>query len=255
MLWPNKNTPEETMRLHDKTLGLALSLAALTVTPQMAQAQSIAEFYRENAINLIIGFPVGGGYDIYGRLVSRHMGKHIPGNPKMVPQNMIGAGGMKAANFMYGVAPKDGTTLGIIPDTSPSEELLGTNGVAYVSKNFNWIGRISASTNVQVLWATSGVKNIADARAKGAEIFTNGRWVEVGFLPVGEPVITKRKYVEVLAAAKHEAVNTRHDTAEAERPRNFVERTLSSRAPFSVIKDDVTRRWRLWYNVPRAAGN
>ncbi|MDB5650919.1 MAG: tripartite tricarboxylate transporter family receptor, partial [Hyphomicrobiales bacterium] len=72
----------------------------------------------------------------------------------------------KAANFMYGVAPHDGTALGIIPDTTPSEELLGTNGVAYVSKNFNWIGRISASVNVQVLWSTSKVTNIEDARAR-----------------------------------------------------------------------------------------
>ena len=154
------------MLLPRKAPGFTLALGAGLMSAPAAQAQSLADFYRETAINLIIGFPVGGGYDIYGRLVARHMGKHIPGNPKMVPQNMIGAGGMKAANFMYGVAPKDGATLGIIPDTSPSEELLGTNGVAYVSKNFNWVGRISASTNVQVLWATSGVKNIADAQAK-----------------------------------------------------------------------------------------
>lgn len=148
-------------------IGAALAAAALVCAgPKPASAQAISDFYRDNPINLIIGFPVGGGYDIYGRLVSRHLGKHVPGNPRVVPQNMIGAGGLKAANFMYGVAPKDGTTLGIIPDTTPSEELLGTNGVAYVSKNFNWIGRISASTNVQVLWASSNVKTIADARAK-----------------------------------------------------------------------------------------
>lgn len=144
----------------------ALCLLAAVAAPQASRAQSTADFYKDNAINLIIGFPVGGGYDIYGRLVSRHLGKHLPGNPKVVPQNMIGAGGLKAANYMYSVAPKDGTALGIIPDTTPSEELLGTNGVAYVSKNFNWIGRISASVNVQVLWNASNVANIEDARTK-----------------------------------------------------------------------------------------
>ncbi|MEN9709821.1 MAG: hypothetical protein RIQ68_2229 [Pseudomonadota bacterium] len=189
-----------------KTLGCALSLSALSALPQSAQAQSIADFYRENAINLIIGFPVGGGYDIYGRLVSRHMGKYIPGNPKMVPQNMIGAGGMKAANFMYGVAPKDGTTLGIIPDTSPSEELLGTNGVAYVSKNFNWIGRISASTNVQVLWATSGVKNIADAQAKES--------VQGGSGPMA-PAVIYPKLLNALGGTKFKMVTGYGGAAES----------------------------------------
>lgn len=154
------------MRSSFTTRLLVLALGGCSLAP-MAQAQApAADFYRDATINLVIGFPVGGGYDIYGRLVSRHYGKHIAGNPKVVPQNMIGAGGMKAANFMYGVAPKDGATLGIIPDTTPSEELLGTNGVAYVSRNFNWIGRISASTNVQVLWASSNVRTIEDARNK-----------------------------------------------------------------------------------------
>lgn len=145
---------------------LAFVLASLSAAGAQAQSGGAADFYRDNTVNLIIGFPVGGGYDIYGRLVSRHYGKYIPGNPKVVPQNMVGAGGMKASNFMYSVAPKDGTTLGIIPDTAPSEELLGTAGVAYVSKNFNWIGRISASTNVQVIWASANVRNIEEARAK-----------------------------------------------------------------------------------------
>ena len=181
--------------------------AALGLTPQPATAQQPpAEFYRDNAINLIIGFPVGGGYDIYGRLVSRHLGKHVPGNPRVVPQNMIGAGGMKAANFMYGVAPKDGTTLGIIPDTTPSEELLGTNGVAYVSKNFNWIGRISASTNVQVLWASSNIRNIEDARTKES--------VQGGSGPMA-PAVIYPKLLNALGGTKFKMVTGYGGAAES----------------------------------------
>ena len=194
------------MVLPRKALGFALSLGAGLMSAPVAQAQSLADFYRETAVNLIIGFPVGGGYDIYGRLVARHMGKHIPGNPNMVPQNMIGAGGMKAANFMYSVAPKDGATLGIIPDTSPSEELLGTNGVAYVSKNFNWIGRISASTNVQVLWATSGVKNITDAQAKES--------VQGGSGPMA-PAVIYPKLLNALGGTKFKMVTGYGGAAES----------------------------------------
>src|ERR1700712_2438057 len=110
-----KTSREDKMRSKRAIHGLLTAATALGLMQAPAQAQpATADFYRDNAINLIIGFPVGGGYDIYGRLVSRHLGKHIAGNPKIVPQNMIGAGGMKAANFMYGVAPKDGSTLGII---------------------------------------------------------------------------------------------------------------------------------------------
>lgn len=194
------------MLTRGKALGHAISLSAILAGVSTAQAQNLADFYRETSINLIIGFPVGGGYDIYGRLVSRHMGKHIPGNPKIVPQNMIGAGGMKAANFMYGVAPKDGATLGIIPDTSPSEELLGTNGVAYVSKNFNWVGRISASTNVQVLWATSGVKNITDARNKES--------VQGGSGPMA-PAVIYPKLLNALGGTKFKMVTGYGGAAES----------------------------------------
>lgn len=194
------------MRLFTKAPLPALCFALALVAPAQTRADPIADFYKENAINLIIGFPVGGGYDIYGRLVSRHLGKHIPGNPRVVPQNMIGAGGLKAANFMYGVAPKDGTALGIIPDTTPSEELLGTNGVAYVSKNFNWIGRISSSVNVQVLWNSSKVATIEDARARES--------VQGGSGPMAPAVIYPR-LLNALAGTKFKMVTGYGGAAES----------------------------------------
>ena len=149
-------------------LGLAFS-AALAAP---CTAQSVADFYRGRTVNLYIGFPAGGGYDIYGRLAARHLSKYIPGNPNVVAQNMIGAGGLKAANYLFSVAPKDGTALGVIPDTSIAEELLGTQGVAYVSKEFNWIGRISASVNIEAIWHTAGVASIDEIRSR--EIVVGG---------------------------------------------------------------------------------
>src|SRR5205807_1686237 len=83
----------------------------------------VADFFRGKTITIAVGFPAGGGYDIYGRLAARYLGKYVPGNPNVIAQNMIGAGGLKAANYIYSVAPKDGTALGVIPDSSVSEEL------------------------------------------------------------------------------------------------------------------------------------
>ena len=102
-----------------------LGLAFFAVLCAPCAADPVADFYRGRTVNLYIGFPAGGGYDIYGRLAARHLGKYIPGNPNVVAQNMIGAGGLKAANFLFSVAPKDGAALGVIPDTSIAEELLG----------------------------------------------------------------------------------------------------------------------------------
>src|ERR671931_2195474 len=89
-------------------------------------AQSVEDFYRGKTINLVIGYSVGGGYDLYGRLVARHMSKYIPGQPTIVPQNMTGAGSMRAASFLYAAAPKDGTVFGTFGRTIATMPLLGT---------------------------------------------------------------------------------------------------------------------------------
>src|SRR6266704_5466160 len=90
----------------------ALMLAALAA-PQ-ARADDVADFYKGKRINLIVSYGTGGGYDVYARVLARHMSRHIPGNPAIIPQNMPGAGSLKAANFIYGIAPKDGLTIGIV---------------------------------------------------------------------------------------------------------------------------------------------
>jgi tripartite-type tricarboxylate transporter receptor subunit TctC len=92
------------------------------------------------------------------------MGRHIPGNPNIIPQNMPGAGSLKAANYMYAVAPKDGTALGIITQSVAVEEALGTQGVQYKSAEFNWIGRVTSNVEIGVFWHLSPVKSIADAK-------------------------------------------------------------------------------------------
>jgi len=104
---------------------LGLCVLSSIVLAEPARAQSVEDFYRGKTINLIIGYSVGGGYDLYGRLVSRHIGKHIPGRPAIVPQNMTGAGSLRAAQYIYSVAPKDGTAIGAIFSGAIVQPLFG----------------------------------------------------------------------------------------------------------------------------------
>ena len=108
-----------------RLLVLAASLAALPVSSALAQ-DTAAQFYKGRQVNVIVGSSAGGGYDIYARLIARHMGKHIPGNPTLVVSNMAGAGSNAAAAHIYNVAPKDGTVIGALQNTVILESLLDT---------------------------------------------------------------------------------------------------------------------------------
>jgi tripartite-type tricarboxylate transporter receptor subunit TctC len=134
-------------------------LAACACAP--VHAQSVEEFYTGKTITLSIGFTPAGGYDLYGRLVARHLGKHIPGKPNIIAQNMPGAGSMRAAQHLYSVAPKDGTALatfgrqmGITPLLNPAAQYDGTK--------FNWLGSVTNEVSTCVTWNTSPVKTWGD---------------------------------------------------------------------------------------------
>ena len=123
-----------------RLLPAALACIALSALP--AHAQSVEEFYKGKTINLVIGFSVGGGYDLYARHLARHMGKHIPGNPTIVPQNMAGAGSLRAANFIYTAAPKDGTAFGTFARTTGINPLL-ESGATFDGTKFSWLGSVT----------------------------------------------------------------------------------------------------------------
>jgi len=108
------------------TLVAATVLGAATVT---AAADDVADFYRGKRINFVIGYGTGGGYDIYARLFARFIGEHIPGNPTVVPQNMPGGGSRRAANWLYAIAPKDGTAIACLGQATPTAQTLGQPGV------------------------------------------------------------------------------------------------------------------------------
>jgi tripartite-type tricarboxylate transporter receptor subunit TctC len=129
-----------------------------------AHAQSVEEFYRGRSITILVGFTAGGGYDLYARLLGRHMGRHIPGNPTIVVQNMPGAGSMKAAQFVYGIAAKDGLTLATVSRGGVTDPLL--SGANIDPTKLTWLGTITSETSVCATWKTSPVKAWPDMFAR-----------------------------------------------------------------------------------------
>ncbi len=142
---------------------LGMTFVSSLICASSAMAQSAADFYKGKTVSVYIGFSPGGTYDYFGRLVARHMGKHIPGNPNVVAHDMPGAGSFTLANWMYRIAPKDGTAIGIVSQTVAIEEVLKSPGVAFKSAEFNWIGRATSNVEISLVWHTSKAKKVLDA--------------------------------------------------------------------------------------------
>ncbi len=139
---------------------IALLFGVASIWPASATAQE--PFFKGKTIALVIGSNASGGYDGYGRLLARHMGRHIPGNPSFVVQNMPGANGVRAASHVYSVATPDGTALGIFDQAMFLRELLGAPGLKGEVAKFNWIGRLVSNSAVLFAWHTAKVKTIDD---------------------------------------------------------------------------------------------
>src|SRR5581483_4361570 len=139
---------------------------ALATSLTTAQAQPVAEFYHGKTINMVIGYTVGGVYDLYARTLARFMGKHIPGNPSIIPQNMAGAGSLKAANYIYNVVPKDGLAMVTFARGLPMEPLIGSSEAQFEASKFTWIGSGTSEMSVCATWYTSPVKTWGDMLQK-----------------------------------------------------------------------------------------
>jgi tripartite-type tricarboxylate transporter receptor subunit TctC len=137
---------------------VAMSLLA----PLTASRAQPSEPFRGKTITIYVGFPAGGGYDSYGRLVARHLGRHIPGNPTVVVSNMPGAQGIACANYLYGVAPKDGTALAVLVQSVAQDQVIGTTAVQYDAAKFTWIGRVAPNVEMLYVWHTVPVKSVGD---------------------------------------------------------------------------------------------
>jgi tripartite-type tricarboxylate transporter receptor subunit TctC len=131
-----------------------------------AFADEVEDFYRGKTLTVLISYSVGGGYDLYARLLAHYLGAHIPGNPVVVPQNMPGAGGLRAANYLFSAAPKDGSMIGTFSRSIPTMPLVTPQDAHFDGRKFSWIGSMSSDTSLCLTGAKSQVKTFDDMLTK-----------------------------------------------------------------------------------------
>jgi tripartite-type tricarboxylate transporter receptor subunit TctC len=145
-------------------------LPLLSAVATAARADAVADFYKGKQINVVVGYGPGGGYDVYTRLLARHMSRYIPGNPGIVVQNMPGAGSLLAANYIANVAPKDGSVLGVFGAPAALEPLFGNKRAQFETTKFAWIGNMLQDVASCATWHTSGIKSLQQIVGAKTEI-------------------------------------------------------------------------------------
>jgi tripartite-type tricarboxylate transporter receptor subunit TctC len=168
----------------DRNASWTTLLAAFVISLSLpAAAESVADFYKGKRLSIYVGAEAG-GYDSYARLVSRHIGRFIPGNPEFVVVNMPGGGGLRVSNYLYNVAPKDGTALGILQRTSAMAPLLESRNteLKYDPLKFNWLGSLNTETGLIVVSSAAPHKSMKDLFEKELVVGSSGPATE--FMPL-----------------------------------------------------------------------
>jgi tripartite-type tricarboxylate transporter receptor subunit TctC len=141
---------------------LLLALASLA----SARADSVSDFYKGRNVDVYVGYSTGGGYDIYARMLARHMGRFIPGNPTLVPKNMEGAGSLRLANWLANAGPRDGSVFGTIGRGTSFDPILGQPGAQFTAGDFSWLGSMNQEVSICAAWHDAGIKSFEDLRTK-----------------------------------------------------------------------------------------
>jgi tripartite-type tricarboxylate transporter receptor subunit TctC len=141
-----------------------LLIAFVGLATHAARADPVADFYRGRDLRLIVSASVGGGYDVYARVVARHLSEHLPGNPTIVPQNMPAGGGLAAANYLYNVAERDGSVIAAIQNTVPFEPFFGNGQAQFDPLQLSWLGTPTTEVALYIVWHASKIQNLQDAQ-------------------------------------------------------------------------------------------
>ena len=149
-----------------------VALAYIAATSPAA-ADAVADFYKGKVVTIVIGYAAG-GFDLYARLLGRFLGSHIPGHPTIIAQNKPGAGSRAAANWLYNVAPRDGSVIATLSQTTPTDQALGQADIAFDARRFGWIGNMVVVNNILFVNASTGVTSLADATRKPLAIGATG---------------------------------------------------------------------------------
>src|SRR3954465_14531350 len=152
---------------------LAVSFALSSATAAAAGAD-VADFYRGKNLRILVGYGPGTGYDVYARLLARHLSKHLAGQPRMVIQNMRGAASLTMANYLYNVAPRDGTAIGLPARGLFIEPLFGNENAKFEARKYSWIGSMSRDAALCFSWHTSGIATIDDAKKREGLVGSSG---------------------------------------------------------------------------------
>ena len=157
-------------------LGVAAGvlLAAQMTGGVHARAQSLDAFFQAQPFTILVGYPPGAGYDLYARLIATRIGQYLPGTPKVVVQNMPGAGSLSSANHLYNVARQDGSIIGTFSRGITMLPLIDSNGVRYDSLKFNWVGSPSGEVSLAIAWHDSGINKFEDLQTRGMTSATSG---------------------------------------------------------------------------------
>jgi tripartite-type tricarboxylate transporter receptor subunit TctC len=149
------------MRLRNLFWGVGIAAVAALLAPGV-KADGVGDFYKGKAVDVVISTTTGGGYDSYARVLARYMPDHMPGKPNMTPKNMPGAGGIKAANYLYAEAAKDGSVFGTVQNPVPFQPQLGVKQAMYDATKFGWVGSANAEVGLVFVWKTSKVTKFED---------------------------------------------------------------------------------------------
>jgi len=190
---------------------LARIISCAVLSPLAAKAgeqpASGVEFYKGKTVTLITSTGVGGAYDVVARLIARHMPRYIPGNPTIVVENMPGGGNVIATNYMYNIAPKDGTAIATIHNAIPLQQVLDAGGVRFDADKFNWLGSTGSQNEVILVWHTAGVTSIAQAMKKQVIVGGTGAGAGMTLLPVVVNNLLGTKFKIVIGYRSSEDVN------------------------------------------------
>ena len=170
-------------RLLRKAL-IGASLAAAMLAPAIARADAVSDFYKSRQITMILSADAGGGYGSYANAFAPYLSAHIPGKPKIVIQYMPGAGGLRATNYLYSAAPKDGSVIALIHSSVPYAPVYGLSAAKFDPRKFNWIGSINATSGICVAWSSSNIRNWNDLFTKQFLVGSSGAGSQMETIPM-----------------------------------------------------------------------
>jgi tripartite-type tricarboxylate transporter receptor subunit TctC len=218
------------------------TLATLLVAASPCPAQSpssVEGFYKDKRVRMLVGYGVGTGNDLYMRLLARHIGKHIPGRPTILPENMPGAGSIVMMNYLYNVAPRDGTAIGVPSRNLAVEPLLGNDQARYDALKFTWLGSMSRDVSTCITWHASGIKTVEDATRREVPVGATGAPADSNIFPKLLNAVLGTRFKTVLGYPDSAAVGIAMERREVDGYCSFTWSAIKSARPQWVAEKQI----------------